>query len=146
MTYDKKRIEKIYTDKTTWPRGEWDNEPDEVLWLENLTPCFAIRYIFGTFNGYVGVNKKHPLYCTHYDEVDITVHGGLTYAGPNPGAGEVPDHWWFGFDCNHYNDFSPILFRDLPGIPNNGIYKNLEFVINEITYLATELINYKKAN
>lgn len=35
-------------------------------------------------------------------EAHIAVHGGLTYAGKQPG--ELPAGWWFGFDCAHADD------------------------------------------
>lgn len=33
----------------------------------------------------------------------IAVHGGITYAGTLSGA-DLPDGWWFGFDCAHADD------------------------------------------
>ena len=34
----------------------------------------------GYANGYVAIPKEHPLYGISYDDVDIDVHGGLTFA------------------------------------------------------------------
>jgi hypothetical protein len=30
--------------------------------------------------GYVSVPAEHPMFGKHYDDVEVTVHGGLTYA------------------------------------------------------------------
>lgn len=63
---------KEYTtvDKSTWERGEWDNEPDKKQWLDEETglPCLIVRgCITGALCGYVGVPKGHPAYRYHYD-------------------------------------------------------------------------------
>jgi hypothetical protein len=58
----------------------------------------------GWGNGYVAIPPTHPLYEIHYDNVDIDIHGGLTYSQHGSGI-YVPKDWWvFGFDTSHYND------------------------------------------
>ncbi len=55
-------------DKTSWPRGEWDLEPDKVCWYdETKLPCLIIRGPVGALNGYVGVAVYHPAYGLNYD-------------------------------------------------------------------------------
>lgn len=44
--------------------------------------------------GYVTVPEGHPCAGKDYDELDVEVHGGLTYALDNQ----------FGFDCAHLYD------------------------------------------
>jgi hypothetical protein len=70
-----------------WPAGEWDNEPDKKQWLDKTTglPCLIVRNNYGTLCGYVGVPKSHPLHGKGYqslydDNIDIDVHGGLTFS------------------------------------------------------------------
>lgn len=65
-------------DKSKYPRGEWDNEPDKVQWkTEAGFPALIVRsQTFGALCGYVGVPKGHPAYEKHYDEVDVEIHGG----------------------------------------------------------------------
>ena len=72
----------------------------------------------GYANGYVAVPKGHPLYGVSYSEVDIDVHGGLTFAGKSEVVnlhfdkskteyldGDLPDGYWvFGFDTMHFMD------------------------------------------
>lgn len=56
--------------------------------------------------GYVRVPKGHPWHGKDCDDVDASVHGGLTFAEPDmhcDGPGE-DDAWWLGFDCAHCND------------------------------------------
>lgn len=108
--------------------GPWDDEPDKIQWVDPVTDldCLMVRNHFGTWCGYVGVPKGHPAYGADYDRVDVSVHGGLTYAdtcmasdGPEdqPSAGicHVPfegrphDVYWLGFDCGHAFDFQPGL-------------------------------------
>ncbi len=55
-------------DKTSWPRGEWDSEPDKVIWYdETKFPCLILRGPVGALNGYVGVMPYHPAYGISYD-------------------------------------------------------------------------------
>jgi len=52
----------------------------------------------GWGNGYVHIPKTHPLYGKGYDEIDVDVHGGLTYAE------KEGESWVVGFDTAHYGD------------------------------------------
>ena len=72
----------------------------------------------GYANGYVAIPKEHPLYGVSYNNVDIDIHGGLTYAEYSEFTnknfdkykvelldGELPNGYWvFGFDTMHYMD------------------------------------------
>lgn len=49
-------------------------------------------------NGYVHVPVGHPCERLGYDEVDVDVHGGLTFRC------RASDGSWFGFDTAHYGD------------------------------------------
>jgi hypothetical protein len=57
--------------------------------------------------GYVRVPPTHPHYKKDYNDVDVDVHGGLTFAAIEPCV-EHEDGigWWFGFDCAHCYDAS----------------------------------------
>lgn len=131
-------IEYRTVDKSEWPRGEWDDEPDKVQWPDPATglPCIARRAMRGNWCGYVGVAPGHPLHGRDYDSVGehIECHGGLTFAEacePNAhaardichlaDAGEPEHVHWFGFDCAHYTVTScrtpPTGFLFLPTIP-----------------------------
>lgn len=123
----------IEIDKSKWGDGEWQSESDF---------CYRSRLGFGEviirhpemghLLGYIGVEKGHPLYGKHYDELydydfndfDLSIHGGWTYSSapvkkwngegcyprnPNYPAGEPNNYWWFGFDCAHYQDLVPAM-------------------------------------
>lgn len=65
--------------------------------------------------GYVRVPPGHPLHGKNYDDFDIEVHGGLTFAEEEPCAHEDGIGWWFGFDCAHAGD----AFYDPDNLPEH---------------------------
>lgn len=92
-------------DRTDWPAGPWDDEPDKVVWVDPATglDCMARRGGGGAWCGYVGVSEAHPwhgkgysehlpipcdeeadpdgYYCySHSPDALISVHGGITFA------------------------------------------------------------------
>jgi hypothetical protein len=124
----------------------------------------------GALCGYVGVPPTHPYHGMGYDDIDIDVHGGLTYHGPCrgeichvPEEGREHDIWWFGFDCAHFNDVTPKMdadLRELKGrLPSStprafleddpaGLfartYKDWAYVTGECRDLAWQLIQVKQ--
>lgn len=55
--------------------------------------------------GYVRVPPKHPCHGKNYDNVDVSVHGGLTFSELEPCQEHADGQgWWFGFDCAHFQD------------------------------------------
>jgi hypothetical protein len=68
--------------------------------------------------GYVRVPPGHILHGKPYDEPDVAIHGGLTFAEEEPCTEhEDGQGWWFGFDCAHYGDarFDPCAnLEELP--------------------------------
>lgn len=67
-------LESSYMDRSKWPAGEWDGEPDRVEWTDEDTrlTCLAHRGPSGHWCGYVAVPKGHPLWGTYYgDECDV---------------------------------------------------------------------------
>jgi len=155
-------------DRSKWPAGPWDAEPDKRQWPDPATdlPCLIVRHTaLGHLCGYVGVPLGHPLHGAGGDELDV--HGGVTFAGrcqPHPtggegeaichvaGPGEPDDVWWFGFDCAHHLDESPsdvmlrVRFR-LPELLANGerigTYRDVPYVTAECAKLATQLAAVK---
>lgn len=143
------------------PKGPWDDEPDKVQWVDGATglDCLAVRNQLGNWCGYVGVPDDHPLHGKGYGGVDVSVHGGLTFADgcddeapeghgichiPLPGR---PDNvWWLGFDCGHFNDLTPALIGAYGGLEAlsgdswlKPVYRDLEFVQRECESLAEQL-------
>jgi hypothetical protein len=134
-------------DKSKWMRGEWDNEPDRVDFIHAGFSCFILRNYTGNWCGYVGVPSTHPSFGEHYNDVNVHVHGGLTYASmcnehichiPEPGMPN--DVWWLGFDTAHAFDIIPGMPQVMSvKIENNSIYRNIEYVTNETKQLAEQL-------
>lgn len=74
----------------------------------------------GYANGYVAVPPEHPYFGKNYDDVDVSVHCGLTFAAFSDaikrsrywqdieiidGSKELPNGWYvFGFDTLHCDD------------------------------------------
>lgn len=57
---------------------------------------------------YVEIPKTHKLYGTHYDNIDVDVHGGLTYSKDNlwlSDTEELRDNWFIGWDYAHFGDY-----------------------------------------
>jgi hypothetical protein len=102
----------------------------------------------GYLAGYVGLPRTHPLFGVDFSEVDetnaqITIHGGLEFSGATlEGGRERPEHWYFGFDCDHFDDLS---LKDLQSMDPIGVavkrsstYKTIEFVEVEVRSLARQ--------
>jgi len=100
----------------------------------------------------VGVPKDHPYFEKDYTEVDVEVHGGLTYSKHCNGArichkvepNEDDNVWWFGFDCGHPGDRMPAVtgehYRSL-GLEALGgeTYRTIGYVKSEIRKLAKQI-------
>jgi len=75
--------------------------------------CLVIGLSGGWRCGYVGIDKGHPWYCVDYNEIDVNVHGGLTYGGTSP-IGDDSQRYYLGFDCTHLGDgFDMKLINDM---------------------------------
>jgi len=117
---------------------EWEKEPNFLEWYSGDVHCMIKRSPhLGHLCGYVGVDKLHPLYDVHYD--DLEVHGGITYHGKNI-EGMKETMFYFGFDCAHYGDLSPYMGISLN---QNATYKNIDYVKKEVKHLANQLYYYQ---
>ena len=130
-------------------KKEGDFEKGEVLGL----PFVIWRHpSFGHWCGYVGVPKESRLNGKNYyissesenglsklEQAinDISIHGGLTYAG-KLGERSKDDLWYFGFDCGHAGDLEPFMIEKYPTMAD-GYYKDKEFVMTEVESLAKQL-------
>src|SRR6266571_4523486 len=134
-----------FVDKSQWGDGPWQREPDKIQWQDQKTgmPCLIVRHKeLGHLCGYVGVTREHPLFQHGSDDVDLSAHGGITFASlcapedkehgvchiVDPGEDDVV--WWFGFDFAHCGDLSPGLRIYTMGIsrPHPGEkYKTISY-------------------
>ena len=67
-------------------------------------------------------------------DLSVEVHGGITFTGEHF---DEPGAWWIGFDCSHCDDRCPGMNIDF--IDDMQIYRNREYVENEIRNLAEQL-------
>jgi hypothetical protein len=151
-------IEQRFVDRSTWPPGPWDDEPDRVDWVDEITgyACFVKRGPLGQWCGYVGLPPGHRYHSADYDDVPVSVHGGeLTFGAPCdeadgpaaerichvPRPGQPDDVWWLGFDCGHSWDIIPMLpsTATLPSFGRPTEYRTLAFVRAHTTSLARQL-------
>ena len=74
--------------------------------------------------------------------------GGISWANDHA-AGERPDgYWYFGFDCNHYNDYSPKRAMEELVEPwdfGDRHYRNIAYAIKGVTHLANQLSDFTSA-
>jgi hypothetical protein len=142
------RITQRIHDRSAWPPGPWDDEPDRIEWLDDSTGlhCLMLRSRIGAWCGYVAVPNGHPWHDRGYDDVEADVHGGLTYAehcrsdileGEEVGICHAAEDRrskvrWFGFDCAHWQDRTPFV---------DGVYRDVGYVRKEVLSLAQQAAN-----
>ena len=54
---------------------------------------------------YIGMTKDHPLAGWSYDDIPISAHGGLTFAGKGDDF-RPKDMYWYGWDYTHSGDYN----------------------------------------
>lgn len=152
----KKNIEVPKIDKAGWKPGPWQDEPDRMEWEFMGYPCLMRRNSeFGNWCGYVAVPPQHPWFKLGYNDIDVSVHGGLTYTGhcqgdichvPEPGKQE--NVWWLGFDCAHCGDYCPGLEAQLSialGRPSVAMaeefntYRDVAYVKKQVERLVRQI-------
>jgi hypothetical protein len=146
-------------DKSTWGDGPWQHEPDRIDFVHAGLPCLALRHPdYGSWCGYVGVQREHPYYGKHplANSMEVSAHWGLNYGHPCQGyichvpePGTPDDVWWLGWDFNHAFDFAPamhareqVIFRNHPELLGRDwmeVYRDLPYVRANIEKVAEEL-------
>ena len=108
--------------------------------------AFVVMLPMGHRCGYVGAPPGNRLYKVEDDDLDLEVHGGVTYCGHHK-LFETSGEWWFGFACAHYGDapsqdiidtLSPSI-REFYNSPDIS-HKSLEFCVAECERLAEQLV------
>jgi hypothetical protein len=112
------------------PNGEWSGEPDLLEFRVFGFECHAKRHdSMGHLCGYIQVDADHPWYGKDYNNVDVEVHGGLTY---------TTSSGWFGFDCAHSGDLVPRMYALKGGHYSDETYKGMGYVVGELIKLAKQ--------
>lgn len=98
--------------------------------------------------GYVGLPKQHHLYKADGWEMDIEVHGGITFSNFwKKREGFKRKYWYIGFDAGHYMDYIPGLVETLERIGGSSrffrdynVYRNMAYMTDETMLLARQLL------
>ena len=120
-----------------------------TLVIENFLKktIFDYKFDYGWGNGYVLLPHNHPFYGIDYDDINVNVHGGLTYGKKFESEhflewvegreidGDVTienykkfnGYWIIGFDTNHFGD------------NENNCTKN--YVMNETNHLMNKCLD-----
>lgn len=128
---------RVKANRTGWPAGPWDGEPDNLDWkfgpgLRKVSCCIRRHTTLGNLNGYVMIPPGHP-WRTELPET-VEVHGGITYGPTSDGI--------IGFDTGHYCDVHPtsmpvrMIFTG-----ERAVYRDIAFVRAETEKLAQQLLD-----
>lgn len=116
----------------------------EKEWIHNGLKCAVVQAReHGHRCGYVRLPPTHPQYQEHYDNFDVSVHGGLTFSDIEPCIEEDGTGWWIGFDCAHSGDamYDPNNIpehKQLHNFPQDHYWTHDE-VVSETEQLAMQL-------
>ena len=82
---------------------------------------------------HVAIPKNHTCYAKDYDDVLVSVHGGLTYADNTLTdlVKETDELWVFGFDAAHAGDKTAYW--------DDGVFRNAEYMKAECERLSEQL-------
>lgn len=108
--------------------------------IETLDTGYCLGLLYYILNlgthpcAYVKIPKTHKFYKKDYDDIDIDVHGGLTYSRDFLWVSENQKvkGWFIGWDYAHYGDY--LGFEMLP------IFNNLAKQQNKDKRWSTEEI------
>jgi len=127
--------------------GPWMLEPDFLKWEYKGIACLIMRTRFGNLCGYAQVPNNHPWHGKQYMELDVEVHGGLTFSGTRE-EGAQGD--FIGFDCANSGDLSPYIHsRNYTKIfsttfPRDEIYRDFAYTKKECEKLADQILAAEK--
>lgn len=86
----------------------YSSEPKRELLVQGIYKDYKFYIInLGTHPvAYVNIKKGHPYRYEHYSEMNIDVHGGLTYSEKAINTGNsVCVGWFIGWDYAHCDDY-----------------------------------------
>ena len=109
--------------------------------------CVIVGSYMGHRCGYIAIPKDNELYGKDYDEIDIDVHGGLTYSEYSNSEYPVKseeDVWWIGFDCAHSGDGKDMELIKSFGENNTEIKTILDIEARYSNYGEVRTVDYVK--
>lgn len=90
--------------------------------------------VVGWGNGYVLIPEGHPMHGKYYDDIPVSVHGGLTYSELVDDriiklfnlSEEDRGFWMVGFDTAHYGDSLVTWPKEMVQVEADNLKKQLE--------------------
>lgn len=134
----------ITVDRTLWPPGPWDDEPNSLDWVMSEPPhyrCLMLRNEKGAWCGYVSLPISHPYVERCWQDAGyppLRAPGGVNYSHRVQHDGETL--WLVGFDCMHFNDGCPGMVYQGALL---GTYRDAAFVRAAVESLALQLAEVK---
>ncbi len=113
----------------------WEDEPNKDSGIFCGLDWSIKRNHSGAWCGYV---KMPPGELHKADDIDVHVHGGLTFEEVDP----KDNRQVFGFDCAHLDDLLPILvgMPDMPrGLFEDAVYRDIDYVTDQCKRLCWQL-------
>jgi len=96
------------------------------------------EYVIVTYGShpcaYVEIPKKSKNYEKEYADIDINVHGGLTFSDYLTGVRKDLTGWYIGWDYSHFGDFT-CYAEDI------GNFGERKYTLNEIEIDCKDVIN-----
>jgi hypothetical protein len=88
-------FEEIANDKKSTVYADFIEDGIRCLVLRG--PCAMVAYL--------GIPLKHPLAGKDYNDIPLSVHGGLTFGEKGKEGGNWPKgYYWYGWDYGHSGD------------------------------------------
>ena len=134
--------------------GPWTGEPNREEFKHAGLDCLLQRNWVGNWCDYAAVKPGHKWYGKAYNDDGgtedytnspdgiIEVHGGLTYSAACHGkichkTEEEDKVWWFGFDCGHAFDISPLM--PITSMVGGCQYRDIGYAREQTKRLAEQL-------
>lgn len=110
-------------------------------WMDGEFRCLIMRGP-ASLCAYIGVPEGHPFYGKDYSGLNISCHGGLTFAS-EPCKNWPEGFWWLGWDYAHYKDRS---FYDLKhgGLSYEDTPWDTQMVYGEFAEVIEQFRNAEK--
>lgn len=133
--------------KELYGEGPWIYEPDHVTFTHAGRICHIYRHQdWGHLCGYVEILEDSPIKDIDVFDMPFSVHGGITFSDKL--KFDDNENFAIGFDCAHANDLSPgLIIRGGMAFPDLFlIYKDIEYVTQEVKNLAEQVHKYETEN
>ncbi len=123
-----------------------EKEGDSLQWSHTcnngvVIDCSIHRNGVKALCGYITLTPDNSLYSIGYDELDLSVHGGLTY-----NSYDDNNNWVIGFDCAHYQDLCPYFLLNEDSVFGlRGTYRDMEYVKSECESMAEQASVFSKS-